>query len=82
MAISLIAEHSRGINDPKNNIKIYSNYDSDTGTVKDKDKVTGWKIYADNKTKEIYELYNLPSKDKAGKIISTYYVFYTCTPSL
>lgn len=78
MAISLIAEHSRGINDPKKDIKIYAHYDN--GKLLEEQK--NWKPYKDSKTGEIYELYNLPSKDKAGKIISTYYVSYTCTPSL
>jgi len=79
MAISLIAEHSRGINDPKSNIHVYAHYDSKTGKLLEE---KSWKLYSNNKTNEIYELYNLPSKDKAGEIISTYYVSYTCTPSL
>jgi len=28
MAISLIAEHSRGINDPKKDIEIYAHYEN------------------------------------------------------
>lgn len=80
MAISLIAEHSKGIKNPETNIKIYSGYNPDTGEVKN--KVTGWKIYADSKTKEIYEIYGLPSKDKNNTVITTFYVSYTCTPSL
>ena len=79
MAISLIAEHSRGINDPKSNIHVYAHYDSKTGELLEE---KSWKLYSNNKTNEIYELYNLPSKDKSGEIISTYFVTYTCTPSL